>query len=360
MQIPLILVGDHVKAPDGPAPQTRPRLDYEEITRLLAGELCCTQSSFVRLYTLGQRIDQYLRLDLMAAMLAARRIARYSAILSLSEKSAIPLAALSYARRLPVPHIVVAHKLSSGHKVHLFRSWPLHRRFNHLISVCSSQAEYAIANLGLPRRRVNFFYDKVDQLFFQPQADSSEEYILAVGLEQRDYGTLLQALQGTHLQTIILANSRWNAHSVQLQAPPHVKILTSRLSYTDVRSLYAGARLVVVPLYPVDYAAGVNSVLETMAMAKPLVVSQVVGIRDYIVDGETGWFAKPGSPQHLREQIMRLWSDDAARRRVGANARQAVLQQMNLDLYAANVANVVTQAVAQSGHGFSPANDAPI
>lgn len=329
------------------------------MARILEAELCCSRSSYARLYAIGRRIDRYLRLDLMAAVLTTRRLARYSAILSLSEKIAIPLAALSTVRRMAIPHVVIAHKLSSGHKVRLFRTWPLHRRFDHLITVSRSQADYAVSTLKFPSSRVNFVYDKVDQLFFQPQPDSAEGYVLTVGTEQRDFDTLLHALRGTDMRAIILANSLWANHPVRLRGAENVSVLTSPVSYLELRRLYAGARMVVIPLRPVDYAAGVNSTLEAMAMGKPLIVSQNEGLRDYVTPGETGWFARSGDAHHLQEQMLRLWSDAAARRRLGANARQAVLQQMNLDLYVDRVAGIVGQAATRHAPGVSPANNSP-
>lgn len=348
MQFPLILVGDHTSSVKPSPPDSRPRQDYEEVARLIGAEIYCARETQVWWQTPVRKLDQRLKLDFLAAMHTWRHRAEYSSILSTSEKLAIPLAALSAWKYLDVPHIVIAHKLSSGRKIDLFRLWPLHQQFDHVITVCRAQAHYAIQELGVPAERVNFIYDKVDQLFFRPLPEEEQNYILAVGMEQRDYGTLIQALQGTSIQLIILASSLWSNQAIHKEAVSNVTYMPSRLSYIRLRQLYAQARAVVVPLHAVDYAAGVNVVLEAMSMGRPVIVSQTAGIQDYVVDEETGLFAQPGHPAHMREQILRLWSDDGLRQRLGVAARQAIVDVMNLDTYVQQVAQIAWRAAQPS------------
>ena len=67
---------------------------------------------------------------------------------------------------------------------------------------------------------------------------------------------------------------------------------SSHIPFTELRALYDAARLVVVPLRPVDYAAGVNGLLEAMAMAKPVILTQTSGILKATVTAqETGLYA---------------------------------------------------------------------
>jgi len=48
------------------------------------------------------------------------------------------------------------------------------------------------------------------------------------------------------------------------------------------RELYARSAVVVVPLYDVDFQAGVTTILEAMAMAKPVVVTRSQGQIDIV------------------------------------------------------------------------------
>jgi glycosyltransferase involved in cell wall biosynthesis len=266
------------------------------------------------------------------------------AALSTSEKTAIPLAIAARLRRENVPHVVIAHKLSSGLKKPFLRLWPLHRRFSHVICVSQAQADYAVGAMGLPPEKVTFLHDKVDHLYFEPSRNVDGDYILAVGNEQRDYDTLLAAVEGTGRKLVIVSSSPWSYSKPVVRQNPNVMALRG-IPYDHLRTLYAGARLVVVPLKPVDYAAGANSLLEAMAMAKPVIVSRTCGLTGYVRDGETAVQVSPGRPRELRQAISSLWDRPERRQALGDLARQEVVDGMNIDCYASRIAAIMTSAI---------------
>lgn len=61
-------------------------------------------------------------------------------------------------------------------------------------------------------------------------------------------------------------------------------------------------------------------------MGRPVVASRIGGLPDIVVDGETGFLTTPGDSRALREAIQRLLSDHALRERMGAVAKQRVVQ----------------------------------
>jgi glycosyltransferase involved in cell wall biosynthesis len=66
--------------------------------------------------------------------------------------------------------------------------------------------------------------------------------------------------------------------------------------------------------------------MEAMAMGRPVVASRIGGLPDIVVDGETGFLITPGDYRALREAVQRLLSDQALRERMGAVAKQRVVQ----------------------------------
>ena len=56
--------------------------------------------------------------------------------------------------------------------------------------------------------------------------------------------------------------------------------------------------------------------------AGPVVATAVGGLRDLVVDGETGLVVPPRDPQALREALERLLADPELRRRLGAAGRE--------------------------------------
>jgi glycosyltransferase involved in cell wall biosynthesis len=110
-----------------------------------------------------------------------------------------------------------------------------------------------------------------------------------------------------------------------------------------LRDLYARAMVVVVPVLPTDFQAGVTTLLEAMAMGKPVVVTATEGQRDIVEDGETGILVPPGDPAALRHAISRLLDDPAERDRLGRNARRAVETRFSLDVYASALAGHIDE-----------------
>ncbi len=188
--------------------------------------------------------------------------------------------------------------------------------------------------------RVDFLFDKVDHLFFQPVNNEDGNYILAIGQEQRDYKTLIDAIDGTGIKLIIVASSPWSKFNLEIAENPNVT-LVRKIPHTELRDLYNGAKLIVVPLFENNYGAGLNTMLESMAMAKPLIISNTSGINNYILHEETGLYVTPGKPDELKDCILMLWESAERRQRLGFNARQSIEENMNIDIYVERIVEII-------------------
>jgi glycosyltransferase involved in cell wall biosynthesis len=62
--------------------------------------------------------------------------------------------------------------------------------------------------------------------------------------------------------------------------------------------------------------------LEAMALGIPVVASDVGGLREIIVDGETGFLVSPKSPGRLAARIRELAADSELRARLGQAGRE--------------------------------------
>jgi len=72
------------------------------------------------------------------------------------------------------------------------------------------------------------------------------------------------------------------------------------------------ARINVVPLLGKATAAGQVTLVEAMRMGRAVISSQVVGSRDYIVDGRNGILVPPGDVPALTAASDGLWRDESA------------------------------------------------
>ena len=69
--------------------------------------------------------------------------------------------------------------------------------------------------------------------------------------------------------------------------------------------------------------------LEAMAHGRPVVATAVGGLRDLVVDGETGLVVPPRDPRALRAALERLLGDRELRRRLGAEGRKRAQERFS-------------------------------
>jgi glycosyltransferase involved in cell wall biosynthesis len=123
--------------------------------------------------------------------------------------------------------------------------------------------------------------------------------------------------------------------------PSNVKV--GRLSLADLRDLYARSALIVLPLQPVMFQAGITTLLEAMAMGKAVIVTQTKGQTDVVVDGETGIYVPPRDVPALRAAILTLMEDNERRMRLGEAARRLVVNSMSLDNYIQIISRIISE-----------------
>ena len=100
------------------------------------------------------------------------------------------------------------------------------------------------------------------------------------------------------------------------------------LSRTEYERRLARAAVVVCPSRREGFGL---TCAEAMAFGKPVVATAVGGLRDLVVDGETGILVPLGKPESLRVAIDRLLADGELRRRLGAAGRERVAHLCDWD-----------------------------
>ncbi|MFE8943475.1 glycosyltransferase family 4 protein [Streptomyces sp. NPDC007856] len=74
--------------------------------------------------------------------------------------------------------------------------------------------------------------------------------------------------------------------------------------------------------------------LEASATGLPVVAGDSGGAPDAVLDGETGWVVRGGSPEEAADRIVALLADPELRRRMGERGRQWVEERWRWDLLA--------------------------
>jgi glycosyltransferase involved in cell wall biosynthesis len=195
---------------------------------------------------------------------------------------------------------------------------------------------------------------QVDTSFWTPgeAPKTGRPLVVAVGAENRDYGTFLAAVRGLDADVVVAAGSHWargDARAADL--PANVTWLDRPVPFAELREMYRRASVAVVPLADVANQSGVTVILEAMSCGLPVVVTATRGQRECIVgplltaasglegrnargrgpsallggealeDGVTGLYVVPGDAEAMRKAIGVLIEDARLATAIGARGR---------------------------------------
>jgi glycosyltransferase involved in cell wall biosynthesis len=189
---------------------------------------------------------------------------------------------------------------------------------------------------GLDADRVRVVPYGIDASFYSPRPVPDEDYVLSIGRDrERDHQTLVEAMRRSDARLRLFAP---DGMVDELGLPPNVELTTERIDHVTYRETLARARVVAVTTTAPRYPSGQTVVLEAMAMAKPLVVTDSPAMRDYVTPDVEGVLVPPGDPAAVAEAVDELLADDPRRRRLGRAGREAVERRFNQDEMWAQIA----------------------
>lgn len=269
---------------------------------------------------------------------------QYQVIFTDGEQVGLPLAFFlkffNFGKR--PHHLMIVHILSVGKKMILLDWLRLQSHIDTFFVYSTWQKQFIEKRWRIASNQVVFTPFMVDSDFFAPEqirgilelAVLDKPILCSVGMEFRDYPTLIEAVRGLDVQVIIAAGSPWSkrADSTADQEIPD-NVIVRRFTQFELRELYAMSVFMVMPVYNVNFQAGVTALLEAMAMGKAVICSRTSGQTDVVVEGETGLYVPPENAEALREAIVQLLNDPDEAERMGKNGRLRITTYMNLSHY---------------------------
>jgi glycosyltransferase involved in cell wall biosynthesis len=192
--------------------------------------------------------------------------------------------------------------------------------------VCVSREQIAVLRHLVPEGRCVFIPHGVDTEFFSaapPPSGIRQPLLLAVGAHRRDYGTLLAAariIKSRHAAVRVLLVAPHDA--VASVAASGVVETASGLDDIQLRDAYREATMLFLPL---DAATANNALLESMATARPAVITDLPAIHDYTTH-EAALFCARGDPQAHAQAALSLLDDPGRCSSMGEAARARALE----------------------------------
>lgn len=262
---------------------------------------------------------------------------QYDQIYSFGESAGGPVAfLLMFLRRRP-RHICTSYVLGYSHVRAFFRYFGVHRAIDTMLVPCTALRDFAVKELRVPRERILINRIAVDTRFYRPiSAPRGGKIKLAsAGASGRDYATLVRALADLpeiSLEIDPSGGPRFNRKTIpDVAIPGNVEFIDFEPG--GLRKFYAPCDIVCVPVFDHIMTFGVTTILEAMAMAKPVIATRSAGLADFIIDGETCLTVAPGDVEGWKAAIRRLSADAALRERLGRNARRWVEENATLDIW---------------------------
>ena len=330
--------------------QLRPRIDYIEMARTFNADLIDYVEARRLSGWFGRLLEAIGGPNLTLAWASFQQRGNYKVIFTDGEHVGIPLAwfcKLGGSRG--IRHLMITHILSVYKKMFFFDFFRLQSHIDIFLVYSTWQKRFIERRWQVQPERVAFTPFMVDTRFFSPEQVTAQArpMICSAGLEFRDYPTLIKVAADLAVEVVIGAGSPFSKRpNTAQQADLPANVTVSRFTQYELRQLYADSLFVVMPLYNVDFQAGVTVILEAMAMEKAIICSGTPGQTDVVIDGETGIYVPPEDPVALRDAIAYLLANPEVATRMGKAGRRRVEREMSLDCYTERLNGFVQRALA--------------
>jgi len=236
------------------------------------------------------------------------------------------------------------------HNLYQIGKDPLTKFIYHIpdVIVCiSGEVKRTLVKCGIRINKMNIIYDSVDINKFAPQVvkglskkelSVSDDMLVIgntssfTGVKGQEY--LLKAFNiiSRKRPCYLIFAGRLPQHSrakyiefVEKEFRNNVIFLGLRNDIPEVLKTFD------IFIFP-SFVEGLGtSLLEAMAMEKPVVVSDIPTFRNFIIDGANGLFFKAKDPKDIAEKVVFLMENENLKEQLGKNARSTVLEKFSLD-----------------------------
>jgi len=178
--------------------------------------------------------------------------------------------------------------------------------------------------------------------------EAARPLIASCGTEARDYELLARATSALAVDVdvkVCFASpnlTKKTRFTVPDPMPENMEI--RYFSFAELRALYRAADVVVVPLLPNRYAAGLTTVFEAVACERPVVVARSPGVVEELIGHDlVEWYAI-GDVEGLRAAIERVLADPEGARSKADEAHEWVRSRHSASAYFGRIVEAVESA----------------
>lgn len=348
----------------------RPKADYIHMADAFGADLIDYKMAYDKAGWFGRILHKLGGNNILLAYVCFILRHQYETVFTDGEQVGIPFALMLklFGFKKPRPrHLMIVHILSVGKKTPFFDWFGIHSHVDIFFVYSTWQKQFIQNRWNLPSHRVVWTPFMVDAHFFSAEKVTESivdkldlkypdrPLICGVGLEFRDYPTLMKAVADLPVQVVIAAGSPWSKRedSTEWYTPPD-NVLVQRFSQYELRALYHESTVLTMSLYHVNFQAGVTALLEAMAMEKPIICTSTPGQTDVVIHDKTGYYVPPEDPTTLKLAIQEVLAQPEKAIEMGKAGRQRIEDEMSLEQYVAHLIKFVhpdgTSDVEEGSH----------
>ncbi|MFH1079605.1 MAG: glycosyltransferase [Pseudomonadota bacterium] len=189
---------------------------------------------------------------------------------------------------------------------------------------CTSTEEEAIYSqmFNIPRDRIVFLPLAESASNIEESGHPQKEYLFSYGKSDRDFDTLIRSVTPLDVKTYILSAK----YKPKVPVPEHVCIIREHVSDKEMVQWIASSRIVVLPLKDYRISAGQISMLEVMALGRPLIITENMATKEYAAHQHSALFFKAGNDGELADHIRYLWNHREYAEQIGQQARLTIVK----------------------------------
>jgi glycosyltransferase involved in cell wall biosynthesis len=221
---------------------------------------------------------------------------------------------------------------------HVFSRW---RQWDW---IAAQRVDRYIANSATTQRRVARYFNR-DATVLHPPVETQRfapgqvgDYYLVVSelMAHKQIGVAVEAFNRLRLPLVVVGDGP-ESRRLRRMAGPTVRF-EGRVSDAEAEELFAGARALVVTAVEEFGIAAV----EAQAAGRPVIALGQGGVRETVIEGETGAFYETADPAALIEAVMAFDPLEVDPGACVANARR-----FDVDRFQAGLRSIVAAAVAE-------------
>ena len=288
--------------------------------------------------------------DFASVLGSLRRANAADVIFSTVDTVGIPLILLKRVGVVRRPLVYVSIGLPE--RLVQLRNRPMRRLYRSALRGASAVVAYSEHEaaalrdwLGPGAPEVVFVPFGVDVDAFRPVEAAEDFDVLSVGVDpRRDFELLLAIAERNPELTFRIVAGADRARSLG-RLPDNVTLETD-IPLEQVRLRLAASRCVALPVRDNSYSGATTTLLQAMAMGKPVIVSRTVAIADgyELEDRDNCRLVEPGDEQAFERAVLETLTGAAAARALGSRARQTVERSFSWERFTGALWEVLSRS----------------